>query len=125
MRLVLDTNVVASAMLWGGTPKLLLQARRERRVTLHQHSAIGRVDRHLGPQQIREKDHGIFADGRSIGRSLCGVGAGGAANTDTAYRIRSRRRCGDRHRARGKGRFTRDRRSAFALGIRISGGEDR
>lgn len=35
MRLVLDTNVVASAMLWGGTPKLLLQARRERRVELY------------------------------------------------------------------------------------------
>ncbi len=35
MRLVLDTNVVASAMLWGGSPKLLLQARRERRVTLY------------------------------------------------------------------------------------------
>ena len=31
MRLVLDTNVVASAMLWGGNPKLLLQAGRENR----------------------------------------------------------------------------------------------
>lgn len=35
MRLVLDTNVVASAMPWGGSPKLLLQARRERRVELY------------------------------------------------------------------------------------------
>lgn len=35
MRLVLDTNVVASAMLWGGSPKLLLQARRERRIELY------------------------------------------------------------------------------------------
>lgn len=35
MRLVLDTNAVASAMLWGGSPKLLLQARRERRVELY------------------------------------------------------------------------------------------
>lgn len=34
MRLVLDTNVVASAMLWGGNPKRLLQARREKRVEL-------------------------------------------------------------------------------------------
>ncbi len=34
MRLVLDTNVVASGMLWGGTPMRLLQARRERRVAL-------------------------------------------------------------------------------------------
>ena len=35
MRLVLDTNVVASAMLWGGSPKLLVQARREKRVELY------------------------------------------------------------------------------------------
>ena len=35
MRLVLDTNVVASAMLWGGKPLLLLQARRENRVDLY------------------------------------------------------------------------------------------
>lgn len=35
MRLVLDTNVVASAMLWGGSPKLLLQAGREKRVELY------------------------------------------------------------------------------------------
>ena len=34
MRLVLDTNVVASAMLWGGNPKVLLQAKREKRVEL-------------------------------------------------------------------------------------------
>jgi putative PIN family toxin of toxin-antitoxin system len=34
MRLVLDTNVVASAMLWGGNPKLLLLAQREKRIEL-------------------------------------------------------------------------------------------
>lgn len=34
MRLALDTNVVASAMLWGGAPWLLLQAGREKRVEL-------------------------------------------------------------------------------------------
>ena len=34
MRLVLDTNVVASALLWGGVPRQLLQAARERRVEL-------------------------------------------------------------------------------------------
>lgn len=34
MRLVLDTNVVASALLWGGSPRLLLQAARDMRVTL-------------------------------------------------------------------------------------------
>lgn len=40
MRLVLDTYVVASAMLWGGSPKLLLQAARELRVELFSSSAI-------------------------------------------------------------------------------------
>jgi uncharacterized protein len=34
MRLLLDTNVVASAMLWGGVPHMLLQAAHEKRVTL-------------------------------------------------------------------------------------------
>ncbi len=34
MRLVLDTNVVASAVLWGGVPRLLLQAGREKHVEL-------------------------------------------------------------------------------------------
>ncbi len=34
MRLVLDTNVVASALLWGGAPRLLLQAGREKRIEL-------------------------------------------------------------------------------------------
>lgn len=34
MRLVLDANVVASALLWGGVPRVLLQSRREQRVML-------------------------------------------------------------------------------------------
>jgi uncharacterized protein len=34
MRLLLDTNVVASALLWGGKPRHLLQARREQRIGL-------------------------------------------------------------------------------------------
>lgn len=34
MRLVLDTNVVASALLWGGIPRELLQAARQRRIAL-------------------------------------------------------------------------------------------
>ena len=34
MRLVLDTNVVASALLWGGRPSVLLQAARGRRLQL-------------------------------------------------------------------------------------------
>lgn len=40
MRLVLDTNVVASAVLWGGGPRLLLQAGRERRVRLFTSAAL-------------------------------------------------------------------------------------
>jgi putative PIN family toxin of toxin-antitoxin system len=39
-RLVLDTNVVASALLWGGVPRLLLQAGREKRVELFSSSAL-------------------------------------------------------------------------------------
>lgn len=34
MRLVLDTNVVASALLWGGAPRLLLQAARDKHALL-------------------------------------------------------------------------------------------
>lgn len=34
LRLVLDTNVVASALLWGGAPRLLLQAARDKRIQL-------------------------------------------------------------------------------------------
>lgn len=34
MRLVLDTNVVASALLWGGVPRLLLQAAREQKLRI-------------------------------------------------------------------------------------------
>jgi uncharacterized protein len=34
MRLVLDTNVVVSALLWDGTPRRLLQAARERQIEL-------------------------------------------------------------------------------------------
>jgi putative PIN family toxin of toxin-antitoxin system len=34
VRLVLDTNVVASAMLWGGTPRLLLLAARDWRIEI-------------------------------------------------------------------------------------------
>ena len=40
MRLVLDTNVVASALLWDGAPRLLLQAGREKRVKLFTSAAL-------------------------------------------------------------------------------------
>ena len=34
MRLVLDTNVVASALFWNGTPRWLLQSARDKRIEL-------------------------------------------------------------------------------------------
>lgn len=40
MRLVLDTNVVASVLLWGGVPRLLLQAGRDKRVELFTSAAL-------------------------------------------------------------------------------------
>jgi uncharacterized protein len=40
VRLVLDTNVVASALLWGGTPRMVLQAARDKRVRLFTSTAL-------------------------------------------------------------------------------------
>ena len=40
MRVVLDTNVVASALLWGGVPRLLLHAGHEKRVDLFTSAAL-------------------------------------------------------------------------------------
>jgi hypothetical protein len=40
VRLVLDTNVVASALLWGGVPRMLLQAGREKRFELFTSAAL-------------------------------------------------------------------------------------
>ena len=40
MRLVLDTNVVASGLLWSGAPRLLLQARRDKRIELFTSRAL-------------------------------------------------------------------------------------
>jgi uncharacterized protein len=40
MRLVLDTNVVASALLWNGAPRLLLQAAQDKRVELFSSTAL-------------------------------------------------------------------------------------
>ena len=40
MRLVLDTNVVASAVLWGGTPRLLLEAARSKRIEIFTSTAM-------------------------------------------------------------------------------------
>lgn len=44
VRLVLDTNVVASALLWGGTPRLLLQAAREKQGVVIGTALAGKAD---------------------------------------------------------------------------------
>jgi putative PIN family toxin of toxin-antitoxin system len=35
MRIVVDTNVVVSALLWGGPPRAVLTAAHEQRITLY------------------------------------------------------------------------------------------
>ena len=92
MRLVLDTNVVASAMLWGGSPKLLLQARRERRVELYTSTPLlAELTDILSRRKFEKKIAvSMLTVDQSIGGWLRGTGAGGASNTDTAHRVRSR-----------------------------------
>lgn len=64
MRLVLDTNVVASALLWGGTPRQLLQARREQRITLFTSLALlAELSDILGRRKF---DHKIAASLMSV-----------------------------------------------------------
>ena len=40
MRLVLDTNIVISGLLWGGTPRKLLELGRDGQITLFTSSAL-------------------------------------------------------------------------------------
>jgi hypothetical protein len=40
VRVVLDTNVVASGFLWGGVPRQLLQAAREKKLQLYTSTAL-------------------------------------------------------------------------------------
>jgi putative PIN family toxin of toxin-antitoxin system len=40
VRVVVDTNTVVSAFLWGGPPRALLDAARERRISLHTTPAL-------------------------------------------------------------------------------------
>lgn len=56
MRLVLDTNVVASALLWGGTPRHLLQARREHSIALFTSLALlAELNNILGRRKFDKK----------------------------------------------------------------------
>ena len=64
MRLVLDTNVVASALLWGGIPRLLLQAGRVQRATLYTSPALlAELTDILGRRKFGKK---IAASGFSV-----------------------------------------------------------
>ena len=64
MRLVLDTNVVASALLWGGIPRLLLQASRAQRASLYTSPALlAELTDILGRRKFGKK---IAASGFSV-----------------------------------------------------------
>lgn len=64
MRWVLDTNIVASAMLWGGKPLRLLQAARDRRVDLFASTPLlAELTDLLGRRKFEAK---IVASGLSV-----------------------------------------------------------
>lgn len=70
MRLVLDTNVVASAILWGGTPRVLLQAAREKRIDLFTSMAmLAELTDILGRRKFDKK---IAASGLTIDQFVDG-----------------------------------------------------
>jgi uncharacterized protein len=70
VRLVLDTNVVASAILWGGTPRLLLQAAREKRVELFTSTVmLAELTDILGRRKFAKK---IAASGLTIDQLVDG-----------------------------------------------------
>ena len=70
MRVVLDTNVVASAILWGGTPRVLLQAAREKRVDLFTSTAmLAELTDILGRRKFAKK---IAASGLTIDQLVDG-----------------------------------------------------
>ena len=70
MRLVLDTNVVASAILWGGTPRVLLQAAREKRIDLFTSMAmLAELTDILGRRKFDKK---IAASGLTIDKFVDG-----------------------------------------------------
>jgi len=70
MRVVLDTNVVASAILWGGTPRVLLQAAREKRVDLFTSTAmLAELTDILGRRKFDKK---IAASGLTIDQLVDG-----------------------------------------------------
>ena len=70
MRVVLDTNVVASAILWGGAPRALLQAAREKRTDLFTSTAmLAELTDILGRRKFTKK---IAASGLTIDQLVDG-----------------------------------------------------
>ena len=56
MRIVVDTNVVVSAFLWGGVPKQLLAAARTQSVTLYTSAAlIAELEEILAREKFAER----------------------------------------------------------------------
>ena len=70
MRVVLDTNVVASAILWGGKPRLLLHAAHAKRIELFTSTAmLAELTDILGRRKFDKK---IAASGLSIDQLVDG-----------------------------------------------------
>jgi putative PIN family toxin of toxin-antitoxin system len=70
VRVVLDTNVVASAILWGGTPRALLQAARDKRIELFTSIAmLTELTDILGRRKFAKK---IAASQRTIEQLIAG-----------------------------------------------------
>ncbi len=70
MRVVLDTNVVASAMLWDGAPRQLLHATRERRLALFTSTPL--LAELTDILERRKFDQKIAASGLSINQLVDG-----------------------------------------------------
>lgn len=67
---MLDTNVVASAILWGGKPRLLLQAAREKRVKIFTSTEmLAELTNILGRRKFAHK---IAASGLTIDQLVDG-----------------------------------------------------
>lgn len=84
MRWVLDTNVVASALLWGGVPRLLLQAGREKRIELFTSAVLlAELTDILGRRKFAKK---ITTSTLTIDQIVGRTGCASATHANTADR---------------------------------------
>ena len=80
MRLVLDTNAVVSALLWGGAPRLLVVAAREGRVEIFTSTLLlAELTDILGRPRFEKKVSASGLPIRSDFGSVRGTGRSGAA----------------------------------------------